>query len=515
MRTNTALALLAALILAGDATAQPANNAPAYGPPVQIGRPAPAGANTNAAPAATNPAAAVSPAAELPANARPSNNMMPLTAPIPIGEPAYLIRGAIVHTMGAQGVIQGADVLIAGGKIAGVGQGIVMPPGAQVIEANGRPVTPGLMASFTQLGILEIDLEQTTNDTTADGKVATAAFDVTDALNPNSTLIPVARIAGVTRAVVAPEPGSSMFLGQAAVIQLGLDPNMVVRPRVGMFVIFDPFRAGDGYDTEQYGSGGGQATAGGGALSGPINRPVLWAHFRETIADAREYLARQAAYHSPGGSRDQRTTRIDLDALAPVLRGEEPIVAFVNRASDIRQLLAYCKQQNLKLIIAGGAEAWMVANELAAAQVPVLVDAYTNLPGNFASLGATLANAARLDKAGVRVAFMPPSDEPSHNARRVTQIAGNAVANGMDYEHALAAITSVPAQIWGIADTYGTLEAGKDADVVLWDGDPLEVTSAPTVVFIKGQKIPMQSRQTKLRDRYRDLNRKDMPLGYH
>jgi imidazolonepropionase-like amidohydrolase len=97
----------------------------------------------------------------------------------------------------------------------------------------------------------------------------------------------------------------------------------------------------------------------------------------------------------------------------------------------------------------------------------------------------------------------------------VTQIAGNAVANGMDYEHALAAITSVPAQIWGIADTYGTLEAGKDADVVLWDGDPLEVTSAPTVVFIKGQKIPMQSRQTKLRDRYRDLNRKDMPLGYH
>jgi len=494
MRTKATLALLAALILAGDAAAQ-------------IGGP------TGASQGQT---AVVPPAAELPANARPSNNMMPLTVPIPTGEPTYLIRGAIVHTMGPQGVIQGADVLIAGGKIAGVGQGIIMPPGAQVIEANGRPVTPGLMASFTQLGILEIDLESTTNDTTADATVATAAFDVTDALNPNSTLIPITRVAGVTRAVVAPETGSSIFLGQAAVIQLGLDPNMVVRPRVGMFVIFDPFRAGGGYDAEDYDSGGSQETAsGGGLLSGPVNRPVLWAHFRETIADAREYLARQAAYHAPGGSRDQRTTRIDLDALAPVLRGEEPIVAFVNRASDIRQLLAYTKQQNLKLIIAGGAEAWMVASELAQAQVPVLLDAYTNLPGDFSSLGATLANAARLDKAGVRVAFMPPSNEPSHNARRVTQIAGNAVANGMEYEHALAAITSVPAQIWGIADTYGTLEAGKDADVVLWDGDPLEVTSAPTAVFIKGQKIPMESRQTKLRDRYRDLTRKDMPLGYH
>ncbi len=507
MKTRTTLTLLAALILAGDAAAQTANNAPATAAPT------PLTTRHTASPAQAMPTAAVPPAAELPANAQPANQAA-VSAPAVANPTAFFIRGGMVHTMGNQGVLQGADVLISGGKITGVGVGLTPPSGAAVIEAQGKPVTPGLMASYTQLGIDEIDLESSTNDSTPDGRIVSAAFDVTDALNPNSTLIPVARIGGVTRAIVAPNPGASIFIGQAAAIQLGLDPNLVVKPHVGMFVIFDPFDAGGGLTAEQYDSAVGPATAGGGGLSGHVDRPVIWAAFREEIADAREYLAKQAQFHAPGGARDQRTVRIDLDALAPVLKGEEPIVAFVNRASDIRQLLAYTKQQNLKLIIMGGAEAWMVAKDLAAAQVPVLVDAYTNLPDSFSDLGATLANAARLDAAGVKVAFVPPSDEPSHNARRVSQIAGNAVANGMPYERALAAITRFPAEIWGIAGEYGTLDPGKDADVVVWDGDPLEVTSAPTTVFIRGQKIPMESRQTKLRDRYRDLTRKDMPFGY-
>ncbi len=480
MRTFT---LLAALILAGDAAAQPAT-APATAAPRPLTLPQPA----TSAPAPMT--AVVPPAAELPANAQPVIQV-PITAAAAVGPTAFLIRGGTVHTMGSQGVLQGADVLISGGKITGVGVGLTPPPGVEVIEAHGRPVTPGLMASFTQLGITEIDLVNETNDTTTDGTIASAAFDVTDALNPNSTLIPVTRVGGVTRAIAAPNPGPGVFAGQAAAIQLGLDPNMVVKPHVGMFVVLEP------NDSDKH-----------------LDRPVMWAAFREEIADAREYLAKQAQFHAPGGTRDQRTVRIDLDALAPVLKGEEPVVALVDRASDIRQLLAYTKQQNLKLVIAGGAEAWMVAKDLAAANVPVLVDAYQNLPGSFSDLGATLANAARLDAAGVKVAFVPPSDEPSHNARRVGQIAGNAVANGMNYEHALAAITRNPAEIWGIADAYGTLESGKDADVVVWDGDPLDVTSAPTSVFIRGQKIPMETRQTKLRDRYRDLNRKDLPFGY-
>ena len=251
-------------------------------------------------------------------------------------------------------------------------------------------------------------------------------------------------------------------------------------------------------------------TTGGGQTS----RPMLWAQFRETLDDAREYWAARAGYHRPGGARDQRTNRIDLDALGPVIRGEEPLLINVDRASDIRQVLAYCQTNKLKFIILGGAEAWQVAHELAAAQIPVVIDNDLNLPSNFSALGATLAGAARLDAAGVKVVFEPQSDDPAHYARTVTQIAGNAVANGMRWDHALAAITANPAQVFGIADSYGTLEPGKDADVVIWDGDPLNVTSAPTAVFIKGQNIPLVSRQTRLRDRYRDLNAKSPPFAY-
>lgn len=155
----------------------------------------------------------------------------------------------------------------------------------------------------------------------------------------------------------------------------------------------------------------------------------------------------------------------------------------------------------------------MVAKDLADAHVPVIVDAEENLPEHFSNIGSTLRNAARLDAAGVTVVFMPQSDDPSQYARTLAQMAGNAVANGMNWDHALAAITRNPATVWGISDRYGTLEVGKDADVVIWDGDPLNL-SAPQAVFIKGARIPLVSRQTMLRDRYRDLNRKDLPFAY-
>jgi imidazolonepropionase-like amidohydrolase len=176
--------------------------------------------------------------------------------------------------------------------------------------------------------------------------------------------------------------------------------------------------------------------------------------------------------------------------------------------------VAFAQTNRLKLVLVGGGEAWEAARDLAEAQVPVVIDAETNLPASFSDLGATLRNAARLDAAGVLVAFQPQSNDPSHYARTITQIAGNAVANGMRWDHALAAITRNPAQIWGIGDSYGTLESGKDADLVIWDGDPLNVTSAPSAVFIRGENVPMVSRQTRLRDRYRDLKRKSPPFAY-
>jgi hypothetical protein len=401
-----------------------------------------------------------------------------------------LIKHGHVYSVGAAGTLNDADVLIADGKVANVANGI-SAPGAKIIDAHGKPVTPGLMASATQLGITEVDLVSETNDTAPNQEYDSAAYDVADALNPHSTLIPVARIRGITRALTAPANCGDVFCGTAAVVQLGGGNDMLVKRQAGVVVDLEP--AG----------GKGQKNS----------RPDIWNKFRETLDDAREYWADRSGYHRPGGTRDERTTRIDLDALGPVIQGKEPLIVYVDRAPTIRQILSYTQTNKIKLVIAGGGEAWQVAGELAAAHVPVVIDAQNNLPGSFSDLGATLKNAARLDAAGVTVAFMPEGGT-AHYARTLTQMAGNAVANGMNYDHALAAITKNPAAIWGIADSYGTLEPGKDGDVVIWDGDPLEVTSAPTAVFIKGVDMPMVSRQTELRDRYRDLAKKNPPAGY-
>ncbi len=500
------LAIIVGACLASIALAQaPTAPRPLQNPPQQ-----------QQSPPAPNPLQQTPLQANRPANANhpptkpaPSVNRAPTPTavkPLPPGMSATLIQHGHVYTVGPLGTLNNADVLIEGGNIVQVGPGLTPPDGAKIVDAKGRPVTPGLMASFTQLGIVEISLGASGSDDSGPGldasrfdgdtaapklgeTPASAAFDVTDAINPDSTLIPIARIAGVTRSLTAPATGSGVFRGQAAVIDLGNGPNLIDKPQAGMVVDLS-------------------------TGSGQTSRPTLWAEFRETLDDAREYWADRAGYHRPGGARDQRTARIDLDALEPVIHGREPLIVNVDRASDIRQVLQYCQTNKLKLVILSGLEAWKVGRGLAQAQVPVVIDNDLNLPFTFSDLGATLRNAARLDAAGVTVVFQPQNDDPAHYARTVTQIAGNAVANGMRWDHALAAITRNPAQVWGIADAYGTLEPGKDADVVIWDGDPLNVTSAPTAVFIRGQNIPLVSRQTKLRDRYRDLKRKNPPFAY-
>jgi imidazolonepropionase-like amidohydrolase len=414
------------------------------------------------------------------------------TVSVRLEKPITVIKHGHIYSVGTQGTLPDADVVIVDGKITHVGPNVPTPLGATVIDAHGKPVTPGLMVSWTDLGITEVDLVAETNDSTPNQALDSAAFDVADAINPHSTLIPVARIRGVTRSLTAPMDCGDVFCGTAAVIDLGKGPDLVEKRQAGVLVELEP------------NGGSGQKNS----------RPDIWNKFRETLDDAREYAFQRSAYHRPGGSRDQRSNRIDLDALAPVVQGREPLLVHVNRASTIRQILQYTQANKIRLVIMGGSEAWQVAGELAAAHVPVVIDNDYNLPNSFSDLGATLKGAARLDAAGVLVAFQPQNDGPAHYARTITQIAGNAVANGMNYDHALAAITKNPAQVWGIADSYGTLEPGKDADIVIWDGDPLDVTSAPTAVFIKGVQMPMTSRQTELRDRYKNLEKKNPPFPY-
>ena len=385
------------------------------------------------------------------------------------------ITGATVHTMGAAGTLRDATVVIAGGRIQAVGTAVAIPAGARRIDAAGKVVTPGLFDSFTQLGLVEVSAVRDTEDATNESPTLSAAFDVSDGINPRSMLIPINRVEGITRAISVPGEGKSLFLGQGALIQLGGGPATVVRRSVAQFVEL------------------GEA---GARLAGGTRGAAILA-LRTALADAVDFAANRAAYDRRQ-HRDYSLSRADLEALLPVARGEQPLVVDVNRASDIEGVLALAREMKLHVILADAAEGWEVAPEIAAAHVPVLVNPLADVPESFERLGTTLENAARLARAGVTVAFMSGD---SHNSRNLRQLAGNAVANGMPWDAALAAMTSVPAHIWGLAE-YGTLEPGKDADVVIWDGDPLEVTSGAERVFIRGVEMPQDSRQLRLRDRY-------------
>lgn len=404
--------------------------------------------------------------------------------------PTAIVNGT-VHTIAGGGVIKNGTVIIDDGRIIAIGAGLAAPAGANVIDAKGAPVTPGFMNSFTRLGLLEIEQYRSTNDTEVDNAPFAAAFDVAPGLNPRSVAIPITRAKGVTRAVSAPDFGSSMFAGQGAVITLGDGDAFTVQAKAAMFVSL----------------GGAAKTRAGGARGAAVTT------FREALADARFYDRNRADFDD-NRARATIVPRLDLEALIPVMQGRQLLAVDAHRASDIRNVIALAAEYKLNVVLIGAREAWQVADELAKAKIPVVIDPTNNLPNQFESLGSTLENAARLNAAGITVAFMTTGDQLAHNPRDLAQFAGNAVANGMPWDAALAAVTRNPAVIWGISERYGTLETGKDADVVVWDGDPLEVTSTPAHVFVLGKAVDLATRQTKLRDRYRDLTRVEPPLGY-
>lgn len=403
------------------------------------------------------------------------------------GAETVAIVGGTVHTAGAAGTIEGGTVLIEDGKVKAVGRDVAVPEGARRIDAKGKVVTPGFLDSMTRLGLVEVSQVEGTNDARANQDDRfTAAFDVVDGINPRSILFPIARVEGVTRAVVAPQPGESLIAGRGAVIHLRTESSdWLVRSPVAMYAVL----------------GEAGADKAGGA------RGTAMLRLREALQDALDYSDNRRAFES-GDRRSYALSRLDLEALQPVVKGELPLVVSVHRASDIEASLRLAKDFRLKLIVAGGREAWMVARQLAEAKVPVLLDPLANLPDSFETLGSTLETAARLHEAGVIVAFMT---NDAHDVRNIKQSAGNAVSYGMPWDAALAALTIVPARIWGIADRYGTLEPGKDADVVVWDGDPLETTSYPEHVFIRGAEVPQDTRQLRLRDRYKDLSGGGLP----
>jgi imidazolonepropionase-like amidohydrolase len=396
------------------------------------------------------------------------------------------LTGARIHTAGPAGVIENGTVVLTAGRITAVGAGLEPPANARVIDATGKVITPGFYDAHGYLGVEEVNLEASTVDRRQATLRYSAAFEIADAVNPRSILIPVNRIEGITRAVVtpalAPPPNGltgSPVAGMGSVIHLGGVEDFVVGRNVALYVDL---------------SEAGAAVTGG-------SRSAAMLRFREALEDARDLAANRRAWEG-GARRPYSASRPDLEALAETMGTERPVVVTVHRASDIEAVLRLGREFGLKLVISGGTEAWLVAGRIAAGGVPVIIDPIENLPRRFEMLGATLENAARLHAAGVTVAF---STFESHNARNMRQAAGNAVAHGMPWEAALAAMTINPAMMFGQQAYSGSLEAGKDADLVIWNGDPLEHATSAERVFIRGRDIPMVSRHTLLRDRYRDL----------
>ncbi len=412
-----------------------------------------------------------------------------LGSPVTLLAQDFAISGAEVHTMARTGVLENATIVVRNGVIVAVGQDADVPASAERIDATGKIVTPGLFSPLGRIGVTEVSAVDGTVDNVQRGDEFTASFDIADAYNPRSTLVPVSRIEGITRAAITPEADSPdvegnrshVISGLGAIVNLGDDGDPLTK-RAAMLVV-------------NFGETGGELAGG--------SRAAALLALRTALDDALDYAGHRAEFET-GDRRAYSVSRADLEALQDIIEGRVPVLASADRASDIRALLGLADDYRLRLIIAGGAEAWLLADELAAAGAGVILSAVNNLPGSFETLGARLDTGARLEAAGVPVTFGLDRNMQTHNARNLTQAAGIAVANGLSWETALRAITLTPAELYGVDDRVGSIEVGKEADLVVWSQDPLELTSYPEQVYIRGRAVPMESRQTMLRDRYLD-----------
>ena len=357
------------------------------------------------------------------------------------------------------------DVLIRGDEIKRVGRELAGAEACVRIDGSGKVLTAGLVDSHSSLGLVEVNLEGATHDQSGTGP----SSRVVDGYNPLSSVIPVARNGGLTSAMPVPTGGG--IRGQSALVDLAgvTQSDAVVDPAVAFHV------------------------AGGSHIGATL------ATLRIQLEDARLYARSKSAYDRDQ-LRDLSLPRQDLTALKPLLDGDMPLVVTSDRASDIEALLRFADEQDIRLVIEGAAEGWLVADQLAQADVAVMLNPFVYGAGSFDQLHGREDNAALLHDAGVAVIFASGS---AHHSRELRQTAGNAVRGGLDHTAALAAITSTPADVFGLE--RGRIEPGSVANVVLWSGDPLEVTTSVEALWIRGDAIPLTSRHTELRERYRTL----------
>ena len=394
--------------------------------------------------------------------------------------------------------IEGGTVVVRDGRVVAAGRGVAVPAGVQTVDAQGKWVSPGIFAGFTRLGIVEVDGVEQTDDSGASSTPFHASIDVAPAVNPRTTAIAVNRAAGVTRALVAPDSRNSIFAGQGAIIDLGSDMAAVTRPRAFQFL--------------EYGEAGARAAGG--------SRPAAFAMLRDAIFQVRDYARNPASYADRG--KEALLTRADVQALVPVIEGQVPLLVHVERGSDILAILDLKRElPALKLVLVGATEGWTVAQQIAAAKVPVIASALDDLPSSFEKLAATQSNMGRMQAAGVSVSIGMINDNEARQARLETQYAGNLVAltkvpgaTGLSWNDAFAAITGRPAEALGLGAELGTLRPGRRGDVVIWSGDPLELDTAVLAVYVDGVAQPLTNHQTKLRDRYLQPQEGAKPKAY-
>lgn len=370
------------------------------------------------------------------------------------------------------------DVLIQNGKISNIASQITAPEGALVIDGSGKYLSSGFFNGSTQMGTVEVSAASGSNDTRVENENITASFRLADAFNRHSVVIPYNRSLGLSHALVLPSKGKGLFSGVASVVNLSGEEDSIEVSNAGVVV--------------NLGARGGRQVGG--------SRAAALATLKEAIEDVRDYARNKSSFNA-GSRRDYALSRHDLEALVPVVNGKLPLIVNVDRAVDIEQVLKFAKKQNLKLILAGVAEGWRVADKIAKAKVPVIVDPIENLPSSYDRLGSRLDNVVLMNNAGVTMVFTGMGRSTTHNANLVRQSAANAVANGLPYEVAVAAMTTNPAKVFGIS-RFGNLSKGDKATLVVWSGDPLEMTSNPDLVMVKGKQYSLDSRSTRLRDRY-------------
>lgn len=399
-------------------------------------------------------------------------------------ETVAITGGTIYPVSGPK--IANATIILSDGVITALGTNVTIPANARRIDATGKWITPGLVSPVTSLGVVEVGAVRDTRDANARGTNNVAAsFRVWDGFNPASVGLSVTRQdGGVTTVGVMPLGGMVAGLGAAFDLREGASADGMLRKAPVAMV----------------------ATLDNAAAAGVGSRGEALAKMRTLLRDAREFNLGRARYDA-AAMRELSASRADLDAMQLVLRGAIPLVIGADRASEILNAIALGKEFGIRVVITGGAEAWVVATQLAAAKVPVMTGAESNIPTSFAELGQRQENLALLRAAGVTVAIVGngAGGEEGFNVRNLRYEAGNAVAYGMSWDDALRAITLAPAEILGVGDRVGSLAVGKVANVVIWSGDPFEYATQPERVFVGGKDTHVMTRQDQLTARYRTL----------